>query len=437
MTKPLTLTSRDRDFFRTVSLAAVANPFSPQRETLDRNIAASDGSPPEHADLIDLVTERVAGRLEALRKAGRNDPLQYTGEDRSLLQTAFQFEIYHRFRAPFDRFILDQQSAGDRPIKLSFAREVLSELERLGYSSPDSLRYLEIFYQIRRAFYFIETALVGLSPSMHALRLQLWNNIFTCDINWYDSISGTGWRISPPCCWARPAPARGRQRPPSAVPASSPSTNKTAVSGKASPATSSPQPVPVPGVAAGIGTVRPRKGAFTGAIENHEGVFSRCTPHGSIFLDEIGDVSVPVQIKLLQVLQERTFSPVGSHDRLRFNGRVIAATNRPLDELRQTGQFRDDFYYRLCSDMIIVPPLRQRIQEEPRELQALVASILNRMLGEVAAEFSSRICETLLADLGTGYPWPGNVRELEQAVRRILLTNHYTGDAQRTTGRSA
>ena len=115
-----------------------------------------------------------------------------------------------------------------------------------------------------------------------------------------------------------------------------------------------------------------KKGAFTGAIENHEGIFSRCTPHGSIFLDEIGDVSVPVQIKLLQVLQERHFVPLGSHEAKRFKGRVIAATNRPLAELRD-GRMRDDFYYRLCSDVIEVPALRQRIAESAGELEQLVA----------------------------------------------------------------
>lgn len=118
---------------------------------------------------------------------------------------------------------------------------------------------------------------------------------------------------------------------------------------------------------------------------NDETIHWKGTPHGSIFLDEIGDVSAPVQIKLLQVIQERTFTPVGRCERQRFHGRVIAATNRPLDDLRRAGQFRDDFYYRLCSDIIVVPPLRQRIQEEPRELEALLNSILKRMIGEAAA----------------------------------------------------
>lgn len=429
MTKSLTLTSRDRDFFRTVSQAAVANPFSPERESLDRIIAASDGSPPEHADLIDLVTDRISRQLEALRNEGRNDPLRYQGDDRKLLQTACQFEIYHQFRGVFDAFILNQQKAGDRPIKVPFARQLLTELERLGYSGRDSLRYLEIFYQIRRAFYFIDTALVGVSPCMHTLRRQLWNNIFTCDINLYNQQLWN--RMEDFSTLLLGETGTGKGAAATAIGCSGfipfdeqsgcfkESFTRSFISRNLSQYPESLLESELFGH---------RKGAFTGAIDNHEGVFSRCSPCGSIFLDEIGDVSTPVQIKLLQVLQERTFCPVGSHERLRFNGRVIAATNRSLDTLRQTGQFRDDFYYRLCSDLIYVPPLRQRLQEDPRELPALVTSIVNRMLGEVGAEFTSRICGTLLADLGTGYPWPGNVRELEQAVRRILLTNHYTGD---------
>src|SRR5262249_46053651 len=127
-----------------------------------------------------------------------------------------------------------------------------------------------------------------------------------------------------------------------------------------------------------------RKGAFTGAVGAHEGVLARCSPYGSIFLDEIGEVGAPVQIKLLQVLQERTFCPVGSHDAVRFRGRVIAATNRPLDALRGRGLFRDDFFYRLCSDMIHVPTLRQRLQEDPGELRTLLGYAVANLIGEPA-----------------------------------------------------
>ena len=99
-----------------------------------------------------------------------------------------------------------------------------------------------------------------------------------------------------------------------------------------------------------------RKGAFTGAIEHHDGILTRCSSHGAIFLDGIGDVSIPAQIKLLNVLDERVFSPVGSHERLCFEGRIIAATHRDIHTLRTKGSFRDDFYCRLSSDCIHVPP---------------------------------------------------------------------------------
>jgi transcriptional regulator with PAS, ATPase and Fis domain len=170
-----------------------------------------------------------------------------------------------------------------------------------------------------------------------------------------------------------------------------------------------------------------RKGAFTGAVENHEGLFSRCAPQGVIFLDEIGDISPQVQIKLLQVLQERIFFPVGSHEARRFSGRIIAATNRPMNELCSSGKFRDDLYYRLCSDEITLPSLRQRIKEDPAELDILVSSILSRLAGDVSNREKQLLKKALERDVGQNYPWPGNVRELEQAVKRIILTGHYQG----------
>jgi transcriptional regulator with GAF, ATPase, and Fis domain len=180
-----------------------------------------------------------------------------------------------------------------------------------------------------------------------------------------------------------------------------------------------------------------RKGAFTGAVEHHDGVFSACSPYGSIFLDEIGDVPVPVQVKLLQVLQERTFTPLGSRESRRFRGRVIAATNRPLPELRAAGGIRDDLIYRLCSDVIEMPPLRRRLQETPGELGELCTSVMRRLLGVDAPELSELVRATIAETLGPRYPWPGNVRELEQCVRRILLKGRYEGDRPRSGTRDA
>ena len=132
-----------------------------------------------------------------------------------------------------------------------------------------------------------------------------------------------------------------------------------------------------------------------------------------------------MQIKLLQVLQERTFTPLGGHERKRFAGRVIAATNRSLGALRRDGQFRDDFFYRLCSDVIEVPSLRQRIAESPAERDQLVRLMVARITGAEAPDLVADTMRALDNGLPRGYAWPGNVRELEQAVRRILLTGRY------------
>ncbi len=167
------------------------------------------------------------------------------------------------------------------------------------------------------------------------------------------------------------------------------------------------------------------KGSFTGAVDNHHGILSRCSPYGSIFLDEIGDVTAPVQIKLLQVLQERVFSPVGSHKQVRFQGRVIAATNKSLEKSRQTGQFRDDFYYRLCSDVIVVPSLRQRIEEHPGELKEILQIVIGRILGKPSNDLVEKVATYIHKNQPKQYSWPGNIRELEQCARRILLKNSY------------
>lgn len=158
-------------------------------------------------------------------------------------------------------------------------------------------------------------------------------------------------------------------------------------------------------------------------------MLARCSPNGAFFLDEIGEVSVPVQIKLLQVLQERTFCPVGSHEPRRFRGRVVAATNRQLEALRARGLFRDDFFYRLSSDVIQVPALRQRLQESPGELRQLLEHAVANLVGESTPELVDMVEAAIHRSVGDDYSWPGNVRELEQAVRRILLTGTYAGSA--------
>jgi DNA-binding NtrC family response regulator len=425
------LSATDRRFFSLVGRAVCTNPFSDERALIDAEIGG--GSPREaSAQRRARVHHKFHQRLQKLDASGGAKLNLYAGDDKETLTFAFLFEVYYRHFEDLDRLIEKEMVAGDAPCAVSFAPRVLEDLRTRGFEPDAVCRHLALFYQLRRAFYFIDCALVGQSPSMKALRRSLWNNIFTDDIRWYDRYlwnrmedfstlllgdTGTG-KGSAAAAIGRSGfipfdPKRGRfveSFTRAFVPLNLSQFPESLVESE---------------------LFGHRKGAFTGAVEDHDGIFSVCSPHGSIFLDEIGEVSVPLQIKLLQVLQERVFSPVGSHETRRFRGRVIAATNRSLADLRGKGAFRDDFFYRLCSDVIVVPSLRQRLAEDPGELELMVRHTVGRTLGEGSEEMAGMVLDVIRRELGPDYPWPGNVRELEQCVRRVLLKRHYEGDLRK------
>ena len=156
------------------------------------------------------------------------------------------------------------------------------------------------------------------------------------------------------------------------------------------------------------------KGAFTGAHQNHEGRF-RIADGGTIFLDEIGDMSPNLQVKLLRVLQERTFEPVGSSKTLSVDVRIVAATHQDLLELIEEKRFREDLYYRLNVVPIEVPPLRERQEDIP----LLIHHFLDRLQADSDGRGKS-ISDTAMEAL-VAHGWPGNVRELENLVERMTV----------------
>ncbi len=156
------------------------------------------------------------------------------------------------------------------------------------------------------------------------------------------------------------------------------------------------------------------KGSFTGAISTRKGRFE-IAAGGTIFLDEIGDLSPTTQIKLLRVLQEREFERVGGNETIRTNVRVIAATNRNLERLMETNQFREDLYYRLNVFPIHVPPLRDRKSDI-----LLLADYFIEKYAE-RNHVGIRRISTPAIDLLVNYHWPGNVRELENCIERAVL----------------
>ena len=168
-----------------------------------------------------------------------------------------------------------------------------------------------------------------------------------------------------------------------------------------------------------------RRGAFTGALQDRRGWLAVCEPWGAVFLDEVGDLDPAVQVKLLRVLQARTFQPVGDTTDHQFRGKIIAATNRDLDQAMKNGTMREDFYYRLCSDVIETPSLRDQIREAPHELRELIDFIARDVAGPHSQSLADEVEEWIGKHLGLDYPWPGNIRELEQCVRSILVRKEY------------
>jgi len=159
------------------------------------------------------------------------------------------------------------------------------------------------------------------------------------------------------------------------------------------------------------------KGAFTGAIKSRKGRFE-LADGGTLFLDEIGDLTPQIQIKLLRVLQEREFEKVGGTDTIKVNVRIIAATNRNLEELIEKGLFRQDLYYRLNVFPIHLPPLRDR-KSDILLLTDYFVEKYSKMYSKNIRRISTPAIDMLMA-----YHWPGNVRELENCIERAVLVSN-------------
>lgn len=426
------LTPQERELFTLVARASIVNHFDEERLLIDRQIAKA----PDTffgKELLVRVIERISEAIKTLENEQRANIQMYAGEDRRLVEFTFLFEIFHKLMEDFDQLIIDQIKKDESSIPVSFLDKAIIIFQERGFTSEQAVRYFANFFQLRRAYYFIKERLVGTSPCMQKLRVDLWNNVFTCNqlifkdylISRMEDFStlilgetGTGKGTA--------AAAIGRS---GFIPFDTKSKTFAESFTQAFVSLNLSQ---YPETLIESELFGHRKGAFTGAIEAHDGIFAKCSPYGAIFLDEIGDASIPIQIKLLHVLQERTFTPVGSHKKLRFSGRVIAATNKDINSLRQQSKFRDDFYYRLCSDIIKVPSLYERITENQKELEDLVNYAVIQIVGVKNPELVKQILAIIDKKLGKNYRWPGNVRELEQCVRRIILKQDYEGDIMQT-----
>jgi DNA-binding NtrC family response regulator len=283
------------------------------------------------------------------------------------------------------------------------------------------------FFQVRRAFHFAFSNVIGSSLPAAQLRAAIWQSIFTHDMRRYQRVlfdrmgdfttlitgpSGTGKEIvARAIALSRFIPFDPRARTfaeeysrlfhPLNISALSPTLVESELFGH-------------------------KRGAYTGALEDRRGWLEMCPPLGCVFLDEIGDLDPMIQVKLLRVLQSRTFQRLGETQDRHFAGKIIAATNRDLSAEMERGAFRRDFYYRLCSDIIVTPSLREQLAQSPEDLGNLIRFICKRVVGESEAErVADEVEGWITKHLGRDYAWPGNFRELEQCVRNVLVRREY------------
>lgn len=408
------------DFLRLVSAAAIANPFSDEREQLDKKLLdffTAKSSEPV-AKSIALETQRIVTQAGVGLSAA--DPSLPT-KIKQMLSDAALFAVFHKFMDEFDSFIQQQQESPGRNLPMTFGHEIASELKRFGFDEQTE-HLISIFFQMRRAFFFISKFVTGEARCVQELRVRLWRSLFTHDLRFYlekmhdrlESFSilllgetGVGKSLA--------AAAIGRC-------AYIPFNLKT------SSFAASFLDIYVPANISEFSQTLleselfgHKKGSFTGALESYEGLLGRTHVNGVLFLDEIGELSLPLQVKLLRVLQERQYSPVGSHEQKRFSGRLVSATNANIFEKIGSGEFRSDLFYRLASDVIEIPSLRKRLSESEGESLEIATRVLSRMVENPSPDLVRSCLKNVMRQVPKDYDWPGNVRELEQYLRGSIL----------------
>jgi transcriptional regulator with AAA-type ATPase domain len=377
-------------------------------------------------------------RAEALAEVAREGVHAGLGnaEDRVLYRDLALFVVYFRYRErlqktleeTLDQPVSDTQNTGIRVTYYEdFVRDLRYYLDRAssaGVTAKMAGHWFAGFFQIRRAFMLIHTQIIGASRPIAKLRANVWQSIFTHDMRrfWdllYDRMHDFATLITGPSGTGKDlvAAAIGLSRY-VAFDARAQQFEED-FGGAFHPVNLSALP-PQLIESELFGHC---KGAFTGAVKDRVGWLESCKRCHSVFLDEIGELSPAIQVKLLRVLQNRTLQRLGETEPRRFEGKVIAATNRDLGQLIGDGAFRRDFYYRLCSDLIQTPSLAEQLRDDPAELPRLVSFLTRRLFGD--ADVATAVVKWIEQHLGMDYAWPGNIRELEQCIRNVLVREEY------------
>lgn len=439
-----TLSDAQQAQAQALSKLSYCNPFLPERIDYEREILGDAFSETDriwhrlaHDDAdrpnLLLLTERSKELANAMREGVLEG--QFRGDkQRALYEDVALYYLYNKHEPGLWQCVVDAlASDGAEPQSMGFYDRFLEDMEYyfalpgLVFSLDEADHLFACFFQLRRAFYHTFENIIGGSMASAHLRAAVWQSIFTSDMRRYRRVlfnrmgdittlitgpSGTGKElVASAIGLSRYIPFDAKTRKPTEnfrsafrplnLSALSPTLIESELFGHT-------------------------KGSFTGALKDRVGFFEVCPPCGTVFLDEIGDLALSIQVKLLRVLQTRSFHRIGETKQLDFLGKIVAATNKNLMDEMSQGNFREDLYYRLCSDIVETPSLREQIAQAPEQLRNLLRFIARRVVGDdEASALAQEVGQWIDKNLPDDYPWPGNVRELEQCVRNIMVRNTY------------
>ena len=428
------LRGEESQFLSAVANLAYSNPFLPERITLERAALQEDfvpGEPTWSASVADPDAARpnvarIYARLEKLIDALRlrfQAAADLDAAEIALYQECVHYLLYQRY---YSQFVLTRDRT---PFYPAFATDWAHYNHIPGKrieTAFDPAHVFACFRQVRRAFHHIFDNIIGNSMPASRLRASVWQSIFTHDMRRYlrtmygrmgdfptliNGPSGTGKElVARAIAGSRYVPFHPEQMEFAEAKAEAFfAINLAALS-----------PTLVESELFGH-----RRGSFTGAIADRKGWLESCPPSGAVFLDELGEMDLSIQVKILRVMETRKFSAVGDTAARDFRGKLIAATNRELPLEIRAGRFREDLYYRLCADQIRTPSLSEQIRESPGVLRELLLYMVRRAVGDEAELALPEVERWIGANLPANYAWPGNYREVEQCVRNILIHGWY------------
>ena len=421
----------DRTFLQAVVRLGYANPFSPTRLEAER---AALGPSFLDAGTLRAAPEnrtRIAARLRPLLEATRARLTAGTAADADdllLYQEACLSYLRDTHSEPLQLLVVGRPPAGAaaalyRPLLEDYGRFLTLPVSLKRLPTPEHV--FASAFQLRRAYHFL-SSLIGTSRPMQGLRAAVWSAIFTRDLRGH--LRSCDRKRSEISTLVTGPSGTGKELVAGAIGRSLYRRYDAALG----------QFVVEPG--AEYCAVNPsawsdtlfeselfghERGAFTGAVKDRKGLFETVSKGGALFFDEIGELALERQPKLLRVLQERVFHRVGDLEELPFSVRVITATHQDLHARVREGTFRLDLYQRLAGLRIVTPSLRSQLDAEPEDLGRLVRFFAERLADEEAvpelAELSLRHIEEHLPR----YAWPGNVRELGHCVETLHYGGHF------------